>query len=101
MHYIRYDVLYAYVLSRLQYWSSLAQCDEAKFAARISSSVECGKNGKAQKAKTTNSSDSKSETKNSTSCLQKLYEDHVCGRITERNFDMLSAKISGRTSVSR
>ena len=28
MHYIRYDVLYAYVLSRLQYWSGLAQQDE-------------------------------------------------------------------------
>ena len=28
MHYIRYDVLYAYVLSRLQYWSGLVQHDE-------------------------------------------------------------------------
>ena len=28
MHYIRYDVLYAYVLARLQYWSVLAQKDE-------------------------------------------------------------------------
>ncbi len=27
MHYIRYDVLYAYVLSRLQYWSGLVQQD--------------------------------------------------------------------------
>ena len=25
MHYIRYDVLYAYVLARLQYWSMLTQ----------------------------------------------------------------------------
>ena len=30
MHYIRYDVLYAYVLSRLQYWSVLAQQDEGQ-----------------------------------------------------------------------
>ena len=30
MHYIRYDVLYAYVLSRLQYWSVLAQQDGDK-----------------------------------------------------------------------
>ena len=31
MHYIRYDVLYAYVLSRnLQYWSGLVQHDEER-----------------------------------------------------------------------
>ena len=91
MHYIRYDVLYAYVLSRLQYWSSLAQCDEAKFAARISSSVECGKDGKVQRQ-----NDELKRLKKRNEELDilfaKLYEDRVCGRITERNFDMLSAK---------
>ncbi len=35
MHYIRYDVLYAYVLSRLQYWSVLAQKDEDKLLKRL------------------------------------------------------------------
>ena len=30
MHYIRYDVLYAYVLARLQYWSMMVQKDEDK-----------------------------------------------------------------------
>jgi site-specific DNA recombinase len=35
MHYIRYDVLYAYVLSRLQYWSVLAQQDEDKLLKRL------------------------------------------------------------------
>ena len=30
MHYIRYDVLYAYVLARLQYWSMMIQKDEDK-----------------------------------------------------------------------
>ena len=34
-HYIRYDVLYAYVLVRLQYWSMLAQKDEAKLLKRL------------------------------------------------------------------
>ena len=35
MHYIRYDVLYANVLSRLQYWSVLAQQDGDKLLKRI------------------------------------------------------------------
>ena len=35
MHYIRYDVLYAYVLSRLQYWSQQAQQDEDKLLKRL------------------------------------------------------------------
>ena len=35
MHYIRYDVLYAYVLARLQYWSMLAQKDEDKLLKRL------------------------------------------------------------------
>lgn len=91
MHYIRYDVLYAYVLSRLQYWSSLARCDEAKFATRISLAAEFGKN-----AKTKRQSDELKRLKKRNEELDilfaKLYEDHVCGRITERNFDMLSAK---------
>ena len=29
-HYIRYDVLYAYVLSRLRYWPGLAQHNEER-----------------------------------------------------------------------
>ena len=33
MHYIRYDVLYAYVLSRLQYWSGLVQNGEGELEA--------------------------------------------------------------------
>ena len=35
MHYIRYDVLYAYVLSRLQYWSRLVQHDEERLLKRL------------------------------------------------------------------
>ena len=35
MHYIRYDVLYAYVLARLQYWSMMVQKDEDKLLKRL------------------------------------------------------------------
>ena len=34
-HYIRYDVLYPYVLSRLQYWTKLAQEDEDALLLRL------------------------------------------------------------------
>jgi hypothetical protein len=34
-HYIRYDVLYSYVLSRLQYWSKEARQDEEKLLQRL------------------------------------------------------------------
>ena len=35
MHYIRYDMLYAYVLSRLQYWSGLVKHDEERLMKRL------------------------------------------------------------------
>ena len=43
MHYIRYDVLYAYVLARLQYWSMLAQKDEDKL---LKTPAQCQRQGK-------------------------------------------------------
>ena len=35
MHYIRYDVLYTYVLARVQYWSQQAQQDGDKLLQRL------------------------------------------------------------------
>ena len=35
MHYIRYNMLYAYVLSRLQYWSGLVKHDEERLMKRL------------------------------------------------------------------
>ena len=42
MHYIRYDVLYAYVLSRLQYWSGLVQHDEERLLKRLLNATDKG-----------------------------------------------------------
>ncbi len=42
MHYIRYDVLYAYVLSRLQYWSALVQHDEEQLLKRLLNASDKG-----------------------------------------------------------
>ena len=43
MHYIRYDVLYAYVLARLQYWSMLAQKDERTVPLETPAQCDSGK----------------------------------------------------------
>ena len=42
MHYIRYDVLYAYVLSRLQYWSGLVQHDEEQLLKQLLNATDKG-----------------------------------------------------------
>ena len=34
-HYIRYDTLYVYVLSRIQYWSHRAQLSEENYLQQI------------------------------------------------------------------
>ena len=50
MHYIRYDVLYAYVLARLQYWSMLAQKDEDKLLKRLLNVSDRERNSAKKKA---------------------------------------------------
>ena len=50
MHYIRYDVLYAYVLARLQYWSMLAQKDEDKLLKRLLNASDRERNSAEEKA---------------------------------------------------
>ena len=35
MHYIRYDILYTYVLARIQYWSYQAQMDEGRLLQKL------------------------------------------------------------------
>ena len=91
MHYIRYDVLYAYVLSRLQYWSQQAQQDEEQLLTQLLD-ASC-------KAKTTQKKKQTAELKKAEKrkaevdgLFTKMYEDWSAGRITEYNFNMLSAK---------
>lgn len=49
IHFIRYDVLYAYVLDRLQFWPALAAGDEQQLLARLLQSG--GQNRAAEKKK--------------------------------------------------
>ena len=94
MHYIRYDVLYAYILSRLQYWSGQAQQDEDKLLKRLLNSSNKERNA----AKKKQASELKKTEKRRAEIdilFAKMYEDWSAGRITEYNFHMLSEKYQG------
>ena len=90
-HYIRYDVLYAYVLSRLQYWIKTVNQDEEKTLRRLLKM--CASDHGINNQRTL--SDVQRAEKRLASLdnlLAKIYEDRVSGEITERNFSMLSQK---------
>ena len=91
MHYIREDVLCAYVLSRLQYWSHQAQQNEEKLLKRLmgASDRERSAAKKKQAAELRKAEKRKAEID---SLFMKMYEDWSAGRITEYNFNMLSEK---------
>ena len=91
MHYIRYDVLYAYVLSRLQYWSRLVQHDEERLLKRLLNANDKGQAAarKKQAAELNKAEKRKAEVD---TLFARMYEDWAAGRITEYNFNMLSGK---------
>lgn len=91
MHYIRYDTLYEYVLSRIQYWTNIAQEDEEKLLEYL---MKCGDKEFASSRQRNISELKKSEKrlKELDVIFGKLYEDRMSGNINERNFNMLSAK---------
>ena len=91
MHYIRYDVLYAYVLSRLQYWSGLVQHDEERLLKRLLNANDKGQVAarKKQAAELNKAEKRKAEVD---TLFARMYEDWAAGRITEYNFSMLSGK---------
>ncbi len=91
MHYIRYDVLYAYVLARLQYWSVLVQKDEDKLLKRLLNASDRERNSekKKQAAELKKAEKRKAEVDG---LFAKVYEDWSAERITEYNFNMLSEK---------
>ena len=90
-HHIHYDTLYAYVLSRLQYWSKQAHTDEEKLLKKLlnAGDRESGAIRKKQENDLKRTEKRRAELDN---LFTRLYEDWVAGRITEYNFNMLSAK---------
>ena len=91
MHYIRYDVLYAYVLSRVQYWSAQAQKDGDALLQRLLNSGDKAR-AAANRNQTAELSKAEKRITEAERLFAKLYEDWSSGRITDYNFNMLSAK---------
>ncbi len=90
-HYIRYDFLYHYVLTRIQDLSRQAQLDETELLHRLlkGSEQELAANAKRQSAELTRAEKRRTEVDRK---FAKLYEDCSDGRITEYNFNMMSQK---------
>lgn len=90
-HYVRYDVLYSYVLSRLQYWSQRAAIDEATLYREL---LNAGDKEKAAASRKQAAALAKAEKRKAEvdRLFMKLYEDWSADRITEYNFTMLSEK---------
>ena len=91
MHYIRYDVLYAYVLSRLQYWIQAIHRDGEAMEKRLLQATD-EEHASANKRAEMELQRAKKRLTELDNLLAKLYEDSVAGKINERNFDMLSQK---------
>lgn len=91
MHYIRYDTLYEYVLSRIRYWAAMAQKDEDKLLAYL---IKSGDKEFASSRQRAISDIKKSEKRlrELDTLFAKLYEDRLQDKINERNFNMLTAK---------
>ncbi len=91
MHYIRYDVLYAYVLSRLQYWFNEAQQNESQLLQRLLKSSDSERVSAKKKAVSELKKAQKRQAEID-ALFARMYEDRMAGKITERNFSMLSDK---------
>lgn len=90
-HYVRYDMLYAFVLSRLQYWAQEAQRDEEELLQRLLM-VEDEEAAAANQAAVRALNEAEKRLKKLDSYLKLVYEDRVEGKITERCFTRLSAE---------
>ncbi|MBP3234552.1 MAG: recombinase family protein [Eubacterium sp.] len=90
-HYIRYDTLYAYVLSRLQYWAAQAQMDEDKLLKKLKTATD-KESGNIRRKQENDLKRAEKRKKELDGLFARLYEDFVSGKITEYNFNMLSEK---------
>ena len=91
IHYIRYNVLYDCVLSRLQYWFKEVQKDESRILQQILKSSDSERNSARKKAASELKKAQKRQSEIDT-LFSRMYEDRITGTITERNFTMLSDK---------
>ena len=91
-HYIRYDVIYAVVLGRLQYW--IAQAHEKNDSKLLQRLLKSGDKQREKESKSAKKELLKIEKRlqELDNLFAKMYEDRAKEAITERNFAMLSAK---------
>ncbi|MBR3438835.1 MAG: DUF4368 domain-containing protein [Clostridia bacterium] len=90
-HYLRYDVLYHYVLARIQYWSSRFVQDKEAMRKEL---LKKGNRLLTSETKKKASALEKAQRRQAelNRLFAKLYEDWAASRITEYNFTMLSQK---------
>ena len=90
-HYVRYDTLYTYVLTRIIYWWQQVQTDEAALIEKI---LKAGDKETAAQIKARTASLARAEKRRDEldRLFTKLYEDWASERITAYNFNMLSKK---------
>jgi len=91
IHSIRYDMLYAFVLGRLQYWLQEVQRNETELLNRLLKSGDKQREAELKHAKKELQKAEKRQ-KELDNLFAKLYEDRANGGITERNYAMLSGK---------
>ena len=90
-HYLRYDVLYAYVLERIQHWAKRAKKDENKLLEDL---LKSGDRERAAAVKKRTAELKKAEKRKAEldNMFARMYEDWAADRITESNFNMLSQR---------
>ncbi len=91
VHYIRYDTLYTYVLSRIQYWKERAQVNESALLKQILDGQNTNQKAEMQK-KSAMLSKAEKRMAEVNILFAKLYEDRVSEKISEYNFTLLSQK---------
>ena len=96
-HYVRYDTLYAYVLTRIQYWAGQAELGEEQLLERL---LKTGDRGRAAQTKKQTAELAKAEKRKTEvdRLFAKMYEDWSAERITAYNFNMLSQKYQAEQS---
>ena len=90
-HYIRYDTLYAYVLSRLQYWSAQSDMGEEHLKRQLLHAND-REQQRMVKMRDAELKRAQKRQKELDRLFSKLYEDWAVERITEYNFKVLSEK---------
>ena len=90
-HFIPYDTLYAYVLSRLQYWSSAVQVDPDAILEQLKNASDSDSDA-TRKRLTSDLKAAEKRIAKLDSMIAKLYEDRLSETLNERTFTMLTQK---------